>query len=103
MATKNSSGGSWPWFLLALAAAAIFIRLSGQQLPETMASHFDATGNANGFMARDTYLNFITLVAVGSPLLIVAVQALVLSQVARINIPNRDYWLAPERRAATLA
>jgi uncharacterized membrane protein len=103
VATKKQSGGSWPIFLLALAGAAVFIRISGQQLPETMASHFDATGNANGFMARDTYLNFITLIAVGAPLLIVIVQTLVLNSASSINIPNRDYWLAPERRDDTLA
>lgn len=94
---------NWPVFLLLMAAAFVFIRMTGQQLPELMASHFNGSGAANGYMSRSTYLTFMSAIAAGVPLLIVLVQSLVISHASSINIPNRDYWLAEERRDDTLA
>lgn len=42
-------------------------------------------------------------VTVGVPTLIVVLQAVVLRTSPVTNLPNRDYWLAPERKEATFA
>jgi hypothetical protein len=55
-------------------------------------------------MTRDGYRNFMLLFGVGIPLLMVALIAWLPRQLPKhINIPNRDYWLSPERREATYA
>lgn len=84
--------------LLILAGAAVFQVLVSAGLPPVVASHFGAGGNADGFMAREAYVRLMLLFTVGLPLLIAG--ALGLGRflpVAWINLPHRDYWLAPER------
>lgn len=93
-----------PVFFVALAAAAVFILVSGQSLPSVVASHFAADGRANGFMSRDAYLGVMMAVAVGVPLFLVLIPGLVrLAPPHLINLPNREYWLAPERITDTFA
>lgn len=72
------------------------------QMPERVASHFNAAGQANGWMTRDAQLAWqlgtVTFLAL-------LFQGIVLLQprlpVELINVPNRAYWFAPERRAAS--
>jgi hypothetical protein len=91
-------------FLSLLAAAAIQIAWFYPSLPPVMASHFDAAGRANAAMPR---LTFVAIYA--GVLALVSVTFLLLpSRMSRypdekINLPNKAYWLAPERRAATFA
>jgi serine/threonine-protein kinase len=54
-------------------------------------------------MSRNAYLGFMLVGVVVIPLLIVVPQRLVRTISPRlINVPNRDYWLAPERIESTL-
>lgn len=91
-------------FALYVACAAVFVWFTSVGLPPLVASHFGAGGAANGFMARNFYARFMLAFVIGLPgfLVLVAWYA-VGSDKARLNLPNRDYWLAPERRAATVA
>jgi len=85
-----------------LAAAAAFILLYGQSLPPVVASHFGAGGNADSLMPRDAYILMMVFVTVGIPLLLALCNSLLrLFPVTMINLPNRGYWLAPERREET--
>lgn len=97
------TSSSWPAFLALLAVAAAFVLLSGRSLPAVVAAHFAAGGNADGFMPRGPYLGAMLALVVGVPLLLAVVHGTVLRFVLphRINLPNRDYWLAPERVAET--
>lgn len=89
-------------FAVLLLAAGIFIIGSSGALPERVASHFDASGFANGYMTRDGYRIFMLAFGVGLPLLMVAlISGLPRLMPGMINIPNRAYWLAPERREKT--
>ena len=55
-------------------------------------------------MPRGLYIRFTLAFVVGLPALLVAVSRFALGRPgARINLPNRDYWLAPERRDQTIA
>jgi uncharacterized membrane protein len=89
---------------LLVAGAAAFVWLTSLSLPDAVASHFGAGGYANGFMPRGPYVGLMLAVVVGVPALLTIVTYFRLDGPrARINLPNRDYWLAPERRAETVS
>lgn len=93
-----------PWFALLLVGCAAFVWLTSASLPLVVASHFGASGAANGSMPRDLYVRFMLAIVIGAPVLLVAVTYFAMGRSdARINLPNRDYWLAPERREQTIA
>ncbi|MEP6609387.1 MAG: hypothetical protein ABJA83_11995 [Burkholderiaceae bacterium] len=89
-------------FTLLVVAAALFVWLTSASLAPVVASHFGASGTANGFMPRAAYLSLMLPLVVLVPILVAAS-----GQLARffpaslVNLPNREYWLAPERRAST--
>jgi hypothetical protein len=86
-----------------LLCAGVFIWLSSQSLPAVVASHFDAAGQVNGHMPRGPYIAILMSITLLTPLFVVLVSNRALSAPnARINLPNRNYWLAPERRAETI-
>jgi uncharacterized membrane protein len=88
---------------IVLVAAAAFVVLTSSGLPPAVASHFGAGGQADGFMSRAGYVTFMVVMMVGMAALIVGVPRFLRSlPTAAFNLPNRDYWLAPERRVATL-
>ena len=90
-------------FFPVLAATVVFVWWSAGAMPEVVASHFEAGGVANGFMPRRQYVGFMVFVVVLVPSLLFFVGRLASRlPVQFINLPNKQYWLAPERRAATL-
>ncbi|MCL4182376.1 MAG: hypothetical protein KJ011_02910 [Burkholderiaceae bacterium] len=95
--------GSIALFSLLLVLAG-FVWLTAQALPPVVASHFSASGAADGFMHRGAYVVLVLALVVGAPLLVAFVPLLVAGQGGRnLSIPDRQYWLAPERREDTLA
>lgn len=90
--------------LLLLAVLAAFVWQTSKELPAVVASHFAANGVANGFMPRTAYAVLITVLVVGVPLLLALLPAAAISGAGKkLNIPHREYWLAPERREDTIA
>lgn len=89
--------------IVLLVGAAAFVLITGSNLPPLVASHFGIGGAVDGFMSRNAYLGFMLIGVVAFPLLIVVPQRLVRTISPRlINVPNRDYWLAPQRIESTL-
>jgi Protein of unknown function (DUF1648) len=93
--------------LVLLAVCAFALLHAGwlsQTLPATVASHFDAAGHPNAWMPRSLFVRVYAGLTVGLTLLFLflswATSAL---GPGRINLPNRDYWLSPERREETMA
>ena len=90
-------------FILLAVVLSIDLGLTAPSLAEPLATHFDGAGNPNGWMSRNGYVVFMIAFGIGLPLLIAG-----LIRVApawfpkRLRIPNRAYWLAPERREETL-
>jgi uncharacterized membrane protein len=81
-------------------AAAIFVVTTSRALPAKVASHFGSDGAANGYMWHHTYVYFMLAFVVLLPLFLnLAASAVARLPDTMINIPNRGYWLAPERRA----
>jgi hypothetical protein len=96
-------GSATALFLILLAVAAAFVGMSGRLLPVVVASHFDAAGVANGFMPRAFYVRFMLVFVVALPAALVLLPSLAFGHPkARINLPHRKYWLAPERRAESI-
>ncbi len=88
---------------LSAVVGALFVWLSGNALPDVVASHFGASGSANGFMSRTAYLGSMLAVVVVLPLVVALAGRLASVLPPRwVNLPNKAYWLAPERRGATL-
>ena len=105
--TRGSStlqrGASGALFLIAVAIAATFIWMTGRSLPARVASHFGTSGFANGFLSHKIYVIATLCACILLPVLVVIPINLALQNPnAPLNIPNRDYWLAPERRAASV-
>lgn len=90
-------------FVVVLAVAGGFVVSTSQALPDPVASHFASSGQANAFMSRSAYVRFMLAFTVGLPLVLGVSMALVFRYTNKLNLPNRDYWLAPERRAGTVS
>ncbi|HEY2463620.1 MAG TPA: hypothetical protein VGI32_06140 [Steroidobacteraceae bacterium] len=94
-----------PWiaFALALLFAILYISNTVSSLPALVASHFDAAGVPTSQMTRESYTKFVFGMGIGLPIAMVALLSLVYSKANDMKMPNRDYWLAPERIAQTRA
>ena len=92
------------WTLIAgVIASMLQIAMMGPLLPERIASHFGASGEANGYMDRSSFLTLHGFLAVFLTLMISGVSFLLPSLPNEsINLPNKAYFLAPERRRETL-
>jgi hypothetical protein len=74
------------------------------RLPARMASHFGASGRADAWTNRGDFLLLMALVGGGTTLLLLAMPLLLrVIPAGLINLPNRDYWLTPERRPDAIA
>lgn len=76
-----------------------FLAVTAEQLPERSATHFNASGEPDGWMSRTGYLRFTLLFGLAVPLLVIGTCYLVrFLPASLVNIPHRDYWLTPERK-----
>jgi uncharacterized membrane protein len=89
--------------LVVAGAAAVRVLMQRGMLPEMVASHFDAAGRPNGGMTRDVFVGVqLGVIVLLAGLFLVLPALLLRTPNQLINWPNRDYWLAPERRQASL-
>jgi uncharacterized membrane protein len=89
--------------LLVAAIAAFQLVHYYPLLQDRVAVHFGASGEANGWSSRG---GFVAQMAVTEALVVLFGLGLaaVLDRIpaALVNIPNRRYWLSPERRAESV-
>src|SRR3954468_21478203 len=77
---------------------------SAPQLPDRVATHFGAGGEPDGWMSRSSHLLFMGVFGLAFPLFVVGLFFILrFLPDSGLNIPHRDYWLAPERRSETFA
>jgi uncharacterized membrane protein len=90
--------------LLLLVVLAIFQYTHFEPLlPDRVASHFGSSGQPNDWTSKGAYMGINLAAIVGFAGLFIGIGALTRQLPAEwINLPHKDYWLAPERRAATL-
>lgn len=71
------------------------------RLPDMVASHFGAGGKSDGWMAKGSFVAFYlgTLAFIAGTFVLIQVLTGNLHRIPRscINLPNKEYWLAPER------
>src|SRR5580765_8847227 len=86
------------WILIALQCLAYY-----GQLPPTLASHFDGAGRPNGWSSKVSFFESYLFLAVLMTFLFFWLPRL-LRRIppALINVPNREYWLVPERKGQAL-
>jgi Protein of unknown function (DUF1648) len=81
----------------------LFVLFTIGELPERVASHFGSDDDPDGWMTRNGYLFFILSFVLVYPVLIgFLIGFLPRVRPEWVNFPNRDYWLAPERRDDSL-
>jgi len=90
-------------FLLLAAYAAVHFSAYYSQLPEVVASHFDAHGMPNGWQTKSAFFSVLIGVSVLAAVIGFGIPRLIaLLPPEYINLPNKRYWLAPERRGETM-
>jgi len=90
-------------FWLVLLGAVAHLAYTYPQLPERVATHFGSGGRADAWGSKQSFALTYGLLVGGLGLLFFAIAFFLPRLPASIiNIPNREYWLAPERREATL-
>jgi uncharacterized membrane protein len=84
-------------------AFAGYVWITAGQLPERVATHFGANGQANGWMTRGGHVQFTLLMGAALPAFVMGLFALMSRFPGQaLNVSHKEYWLAPERRAETL-
>ena len=72
-------------------------------LPERLASHFSSDGTPNGWQLKEMFFALMGAVAASTAIIGFLAPVLIAKRPAsQINLPNKEYWLAPERRAVTM-
>jgi uncharacterized membrane protein len=83
--------------------AALHVGIFYPQLPAQVASHFGFNGDADGWMSRTGFAaSYVGMVAFIACVFGSIGWLLQHSPNSIINLPRKDYWLAPERRERTI-
>lgn len=76
----------------------LLLGMEAAYLPAKVATHFDIKGRSNGWMTKSQHIAFSAIFSLTFPLLPLGISSLMRFLPPQvINIPNRDYWLAPVR------
>lgn len=88
--------------LSGVVAPALQILYFWPRLPERVGSHFGPSGTADGWMSKGAFFGF-HIGVVAFILLVFFGMGSLLKHTPDdlVNLPNKDYWLAPQRRTAT--
>lgn len=84
-----------------IAITALIIVLLSGQLPDTVASHFNAAGVPDSFMPRGNFVTLMLVFCCGVPALVYGLQ-LMLARRGSVNIPNASYWFSAPREEETV-
>ena len=88
--------------IVALAAAAFQLAYFYPQLPPVVASHFNAAGVPNAWQPKSLFVGTLACVYALFAFLSWAMPHLIMTMPpALIHLPNKAYWLAPQRRERT--
>jgi hypothetical protein len=94
-----------PLTLLLASMAGMILTLlwAAQALPPQVASHFNAAGQPDDWMTRSAHLTLMTLIGLALPLGMLAIfWGVRYLPASIINLPHREYWLAPPRRSGAM-
>lgn len=91
-------------FLLLVFLGFLQARNFAAAMPGVMATHFGASGSANGWQTKGQFF-IVELIMLGVCLLIGFGIPFIISKAppSLINLPNKEFWLAPVRRDHTIS
>ncbi len=73
-------------------------------LPERVATHFGPGGEPDAFSTKESFTLMMLLLVLGMPgFLVLMAKLMRYLPVSMINIPNREYFLHPDRASQTLS
>ena len=96
---------SLPWLIVVTALIGSILQavFFWPHLPDEVASHFNAVGQADGWMSKTAFVAVTLLIQIGLAAMMLGFGWLIkVLPTSMINIPNRECWLADERREQTL-
>ncbi len=100
---QNTARTSWILWLLLTAFAWFHAAAGLEGMPPYLATHFDGGGTPNGWMSPSTFAWFMAGMWAIMTLSFWAPRfALRRISAKWFNLPNKEYWLAPERRAESV-
>jgi len=103
METKSSLRLPGSIFIVLVLYGVVQARFYSSRMPWVIASHFGAGGTPNGWQTQSAFFVIeIFVVAIAALLGFVVPKTLSALPVSMINLPNKQYWLSPERRGSTL-
>jgi uncharacterized membrane protein len=86
--------------ILCVAQAAYYY----PRLPSSVASHFNVSGQPDSWSSKDSFVLTNLAMIAGTSIVCLGIASLLRRiPVSWINLPNKDYWLAPERKDDTLS
>lgn len=89
--------------IFVMLLAVVRVAMQWSELPPMVASHFGASGQPDGFQSRGGFfLAFAGLTMFTLLVLLTVPLWLRWLPSNLINLPNREYWLAPERKDESL-
>jgi len=100
---RDNPAGALVALICLTVFATVFVIYTTRYLPDTVATHFGAGNQADGWMSRNGYLLFMLGFMIG----ISSFVSFVVGTLPRkfphwTNVPNRDYWLSAKRREESL-
>ena len=100
---RDNPAGALVALICLTVFATVFVIYTTRYLPDTVATHFGAGNQADGWMSRNGYLLFMLGFMIGiSSFVSFVVGTLPRKFPQWTNVPNRDYWLSVERRDESL-
>ena len=91
-------------FTIVLVGYFAFLDCTYSVMPPRMATHFDAQGQANGWMNRSSAVIFQGVIGLIVPgVLLAVIFMLRFAPQKQINMPRADFWFGPEHRRETCA
>lgn len=100
---RDNSPGALVALVCLMVFATAFVFYTSGYLPENVATHFGAGNQADGWMSRNGYLAFMLGSMIGVAALVSFIVGTLPAKYPQwTNLPNRDYWLAPQRRDESL-
>jgi len=91
-------------FAMLSGYAAIHFASYYSQLPDVVASHFNARGVANGWQTKSAFFAVFVGVSVLAAVIGFGIPRIISAMPPQlINLPNKQYWLAPDHLAETQA
>ena len=90
-------------FVVLAVGAAIYFSSFYAQMPEVVASHFNARGVPNGWQTKSAFFSVFAGVGILAAVVGFVIPRMIAAMPPQwINLPNKDYWLSSEHAAESM-